>query len=208
LPLEEVPVTFNFSYPYADKIHLAGPFNHWIGEPMDVIEDGHHHKKFELTKLLHPGDIQYKFIVFYHDGHHNWQYEHGKPTHTDGHGHVNNVIHVKPKPVEHVPEPAHVATSHVPAAPGVPVEEVDIAALEATVKPEALQRWRHFFDKCDVDKSGEIGYVEFLAESKRLNIGLSEEGLLQKFREKDINHDGVISWGEFLVTMISHQAKK
>eukprot|EP01112_Ceratiomyxa_fruticulosa_P018040 TRINITY_DN5718_c0_g2_i2.p1 TRINITY_DN5718_c0_g2~~TRINITY_DN5718_c0_g2_i2.p1 ORF type:complete len:369 (-),score=62.25 TRINITY_DN5718_c0_g2_i2:174-1280(-) len=92
---ELVPVTFTFHYPSAEKIFLAGPFNFWRGEPMKLICESSHTKIFGIIKGLRAGEVPYKFIVFFENGHHEWHFDPKKPTITDPHGHINNIIEVK-----------------------------------------------------------------------------------------------------------------
>jgi len=89
-----------------------------------------------------------------------------------------------------------------------PIPEIDVAALEKSIDPALLKKCKATFYAVDKDKSGLIAYEEFISESRRLNVGLSEADLIKKFKEKDLNGDGVISWGEFLLAMVSHSSKK
>jgi len=260
---ERVPVTFKFHVPWASKILLAGLFNAWNGEPMiQRYENGEHY--FELVKELHPGDIQYKYIVFFDLGYYQWEYDSSKPTFVDPLGNVNNITHIEhPHSVlvevtrgvsKHVTSSevapiAIKATRSVPvydiplapepdlilAAEAVaiddddepidipkteieveveaeetedPLANIDVAALEKSIDPVLLKKCKATFLAVDKDNSGLIAYEEFIIESKRLNVGLSEKDLTKKFKEKDLNGDGVISWGEFLLAMVSHSSKK
>ncbi|HSV31812.1 MAG TPA: glycogen-binding domain-containing protein [Atribacteraceae bacterium] len=59
-------VLFTLYSPQAETVYLAGSFNDWspISDPMKKDNDG----IWKKTKMLSPGDYQYKFVV---DG--NWE---------------------------------------------------------------------------------------------------------------------------------------
>jgi len=255
-----VPVTFKFHVPWASRILLAGFFNSWTGEPMiQKYENGEHF--FELTKELNPGDVQYKYIVFFDHGFYEWRFESSKPTFVDPLGNVNNITHVsephsilvkvtqgvpaqgssesvliavkatkyelavetistilEPEPelilaaeavtIDDDDEPIDIPKVELEEEEEDAVPEIDVAALEKSIDPALLKKCKASFLAVDKDNSGLIAYEEFITESRRLNVGLSEGELIRKFKEKDLNGDGVISWAEFLLAMVSHTQKK
>jgi len=92
---------------------------------MQIICENARTRIFGIIKGLHEGEVPYKFIVFFYNGHHEWHFDPKKPTITDAHGHINNIINVvdsfpttptpspSPSPFSRSPFPAPSLVDHI-----------------------------------------------------------------------------------------------
>eukprot|EP01113_Clastostelium_recurvatum_P036674 TRINITY_DN5269_c0_g3_i1.p1 TRINITY_DN5269_c0_g3~~TRINITY_DN5269_c0_g3_i1.p1 ORF type:complete len:730 (-),score=220.77 TRINITY_DN5269_c0_g3_i1:91-2223(-) len=88
----KVPVAFSFpaaSLSKDSEVFLAGTFNRWEGEAMDLAHD-----VFTLTKTLLPGSYRYKYIIIDGKGERSWSCDEKEATCQDKHGNMNNMLRV------------------------------------------------------------------------------------------------------------------
>lgn len=81
-------VHFVWSYEHDEPISLCGSFYGWSFGT--VLEKNIMQNIYETFIVLEPGTYQYKFKL-----QNKWCYDMNKPTITDEHGNINNIIVVK-----------------------------------------------------------------------------------------------------------------
>mmetsp|Transcript_45617 Transcript_45617/g.84576 ORF Transcript_45617/g.84576 Transcript_45617/m.84576 type:complete len:120 (-) Transcript_45617:313-672(-) len=86
----EIPYKFVFEGKADHSVAVVGTFNHWTvdHDPMQREGDG---DRWVLTKKLHPGRYEYKFVV---DGEKYVEDPHAHESDNDGFGGTNSIVTV------------------------------------------------------------------------------------------------------------------
>ena len=82
--------------------------------------------------------------------------------------------------------------------PQIPHARVETA--EATILPQ-------MFNYLDTDKSGELELAEILMTLRHLQMNEAASSILSCFKSIDTNHDGSVSFPEFLAVMTANEVE-
>ena len=75
------------------------------------------------------------------------------------------------------------------------------------LEQQQLRYYRELFNYLDTDKSGELELAEILMTLRRLQMNEAASSILSCFKSIDTNHDGAVSFPEFLAVMTADEVE-
>ena len=75
------------------------------------------------------------------------------------------------------------------------------------LKQQKLRYYRELFNYLDTDKSGELELAEILMTLRHLQMNEAASSILSCFKSIDTNHDGSVSFPEFLAVMTANEVE-